>query len=431
MQRLTPPASLWRETGTPVSTRAPLTSDVTADVAIIGAGYTGLSAALRAIEIGLKPVVVEASEIGFGASGRNGGVVSTKYRVSLSDMARHHSVEIAKRMSRLGHDAMDCVERYVEELGIQSAGFAKTGNLRCAHNQHALALLTEEAKTVQDTFGDNSLRILSAEETSAETGSLSFAGGVLNMHAGIIHPLNYARGLARAVIKDGGDIFERSIVEDVKQGPSGVELRTSQGSVRAERLIIATNGYSDLSAATSIVRRAVIPFRSAMVATQPLSQDIFATLVPNGRSYSETRRMMRWFRRIDDRLLFGGRGAFGKTDSTSAFVALEKAMKEIFPQLSHVAITHRWSGLVGMTMDSLPQIGLANERTAFSLGYNGTGIAMASLLGRHALDLVIGKEPDLGLMRRNRPEAIPFYFMREPAVRTVAGWYQFLDRIGR
>ncbi|CAH1663749.1 FAD-binding oxidoreductase [Hyphomicrobiales bacterium] len=431
MQRLAPPASLWRETGTPAAVPKPLTHDVSADVAIIGAGYTGLSAALRAIETGLKPVLVEASEVGFGASGRNGGVVSTKYRVSLSDMAKHHSVETAKRMSRLGHDAMDCVERYVEEFGIESAGFAKTGNLRCAHNAHALEALAEEAKTVRDTFGDNSLKVMGAEETAAETGSLGFTGGVLNTHAGIIHPLNYARGLAEAVVKGGGEIFERSMVEQVKQASSGVELVTSQGSVRAERLIVATNGYSDLSPATSIVRKAVIPFRSAMVATKPLPPETFATLVPKGRSYSETRRMMRWFRRIDERLLFGGRGAFGKTDSSSAFAALEMAMKGLFPQLSDVAITHRWSGLVAMTMDSLPQIGLANERTAFSVGYNGTGIAMASLLGRHALDLVIGEEPDLCLMRRKRPEAIPFYFMREPAVRTVAGWYQFLDGIGR
>ncbi|MGL4813434.1 MAG: NAD(P)/FAD-dependent oxidoreductase [Beijerinckiaceae bacterium] len=431
MQRLTPVPSLWRETATPAAPAKVLSGSVTADVAIIGAGYTGLSAALRAIEAGLKPVIVEAEEVGFGCSGRNGGVVSTKYRVSLSDMATHHGVETARLMSRLGHDAMDCVERYVEDLDIQQAGFAKTGNLRCAHNSHALASLIEEAKTMRETFGDQSLRTLDKAETAAETGSRDFAGGVLNTHAGVIHPLNYARGMAKAVVAGGGEIFERSLVEQVKPAAAGVEIATSQGSVRAERLIIATNGYSDLSPATSLVRKAVIPFRSAMIATQPLPAETFTTLVPQARSYSETRRMMRWFRRIDDRLLFGGRGAFGKTDSASAFSALETAMKGIFPQLAEVSIIHRWSGLVAMTMDSLPQIGLANPRTAFSVGYNGTGIAMASLLGRHALELVMGEKPDLGLMRRDRPEAIPFYFLREPAVRTVAGWYQFLDKIGR
>lgn len=430
MPDLTPPRSLWRETATPALPPRPLTGSATADIAVVGAGYTGLSAALRAIERGLKPVVLEAGEVGFGASGRNGGVVSTKYRASLSDMARRHGVDMARRMNRLGHDAMDCVERYVETFGIE-AGFAKTGNLRCAHNAHALAALTEEAGAVRETFGDASLRILDAAETAHETGSKAFAGGVLNSHAGVIHPLNYVRGLAEAVRRNGGEIHERSAVLSIGRGPSGLDLVTRDGTLRADRLIIATNGYSDLTAATAAIRKATIPFRSAMVATEPLPPALFETLVRNGRSYSETRRMMRWFRRVDDRLLFGGRGAFGRSDSAGAFLALERAMKDIFPQLAGKAVTHRWSGLVAMTMDSLPQIGLVDARTAFSAGYNGTGIAMASLLGRHVLDLVLGEEIDLGLMRRARPEAIPFHVLREPAVRVVAGWYQFLDRIGR
>jgi gamma-glutamylputrescine oxidase len=431
MLNLTHPLSLWRETATPARARQMLAGTIGADIAIVGGGYTGLSAALAAIERGLQPVVIEASDVGFGASGRNGGVVSTKFRVSLSDMARHHGVEVARRMNRLGHDAMDCVERNVESYTITAAGFARTGNLRCAHNQRALAALTDEAKTARETFGDTSLTILDARETAAETGSESFVGGVLNSHAGVIHPLSYARGLAQAVRQRGGRIFERSPVLTITQQPNGIELVNEGGTVKAERLVIASNGYSDLASATGTVRGAVIPFRSAMVVTEPLPQEMFATLVPHGRSYSETRRMMRWFRRIDDRLLFGGRGAFGKTDSQAAFEALETAMKQIFPQLAGKAVTHRWSGLVAMTLDSLPQIGLINPRTAFSLGYNGTGIAMSSLLGRHALDLVMGGNPDLALMRRARPQNIPFYSLREPAVRTVAGWYQFLDRIGR
>jgi len=431
MSELTPASSLWRETAGAAPPRQALTGAAIADVAIIGAGYTGLCAALRAIEKGLKPAVLEAGEIGFGASGRNGGVVSTKYRVSLSDMAKHHGVDVAKQMNHLAHDAMDCVERNVEAHGIQSSGFVKSGNLRCAHNAHALAGLSAEARIALETFGDTSLQILDAGETRHETGSGAFVGAVLNRHAGVIHPLNYARGLAHAVRKAGGDIYESSLAERIDQTPDGVEIVTKQGVLRAKRLIIATNGYSDVSPATSAVRRSVIPFRSAMVATEPLPSATFATLMRNGRSYSETRRMMRWFRRIDDRMLFGGRGAFGKSDSAAAFASLEAALKETFPQLAGAAITHRWSGLVAMTMDSLPQIGLANEKTAFALGYNGAGIAMASFLGRCALDILLGEQIDLGLMRRRRPVPIPFYFLREPAVRTVAGWYQFLDRTGR
>lgn len=428
---LTPPRSRWRETGTAVCEPQLLSGVVTADVAIIGGGYTGLSAALRAIERGLKPAVIEASEVGFGASGRNGGVVSTKYRVSLSDMAKHHGLDAAMHMNRLAHDAMDWVERYVADYAIQGAGFAKTGNLRCAHNAKALDRLCDEVRIATQTFGDKSLKVLDRGETQHETGSDAFVGGVLNTHAGVIHPLNYARGLAAAVRDRGGLVFERAIAERINAKPDGVEVLGKLGSVRAGRLIIATNGYSDLTSATSVVRQSVIPFRSAMVATEPLPAEVLQSLLRNGRSYSETRRMMRWFRRIEDRVLFGGRGAFGKNDSAHAFASLEAAMKGIFPQLAGVAITHRWSGLVAMTMDSLPHIGLANDKTAFAVGYNGTGIAMATLLGRCALDIVFGDQIDLGLMRRAGPKPIPLYFMREPAVRTVAGWYQLLDRLGR
>jgi glycine/D-amino acid oxidase-like deaminating enzyme len=408
-----------------------LSGAVKADIAIIGGGYTGLSAALRANERGLHPIVLEAAEIGWGASGRNGGVVSTKFRVSLSDIARHHGLETARRMHGIGHDAMDCVERNVQELGIADACFSRTGNLRCAHNDLAQTRLVSEAKTARDIFGDTSLTILDADQVREETGSSGFVGGVLSTHAGVIHPLNYARGLAAAVRIGGGEIFENSAVLACRTGSDHIIVTTQQGEITARHLLIATNGYSDITAATAQVRRTVIPFRSAMVATEPLGPNLRATLMARGRSYSETRRMMRWFRPVGDRMLFGGRGAFGREDSAFAFEALERALKEMFPQLTDTAITHRWSGLVAMTMDSLPQVGMLDERTGFALGYNGAGVAMSSLMGGRALDLMLGDKPELGLMERDGPKPIPFYFLREPAVRTVAGWYQLLDRIGR
>jgi glycine/D-amino acid oxidase-like deaminating enzyme len=431
MAELAHPRSLWRETALPAPAPAPLSGTAEADVAIIGGGYTGLNAALRALERGLHPVVLDAAEVGWGASGRNGGVVSTKYRASLSDMATTHGLEMARRMHRIGHDAMDRVERNVEELGIADAGFVQTGNLRCAHNELAQKRLVAEAETARKMFGDTSLSILDTDAIREETGSADFVGGVLSTHAGIIHPLNYARGLAAAVRARGGEIFEQSAVLARKSAGGRIVLTTAQGEVAARQVLIATNGYSDIAAATAPVRGTVIHFRSAMIATEPLGANLRATLMQEGRSYSETRRMMRWFRPAGDRMLFGGRGAFGREDSEAAFQALERALKEMLPQLAGTAITHRWSGLVAMTIDSLPQVGMLDERTGFALGYNGAGVAMSSLMGGRAVDLMLGDRPDLGLMQRNGPKPIPFYFLREPAVRAVAGWYQFLDRIGR
>ena len=425
------PMSLWRETATPSLDRPILNGETHADIAIIGGGYTGLSAAIRATERGLKPVVLEASEVGFGASGRNGGVVSTKFRVSLNDIAKSHGVAVARRMNAIGHEAMDCVETYIDRYDISAANFTKTGNLRCAHNGAAFSALAEEAKTVREMFGDTSLTILDTDAVAAETGSTTFHGGVLNGHAGTIHPLNYARGLARGALAAGAEIYENTPVIRIDDNGSGKRVITGHGSVTAERVLIATNGYSDLTTACEPVRKTVIPFRSAILATEELPQAVFDQIMVNNRSYSETRRMMRWFRRARNRILFGGRGAFGKNDSAAAYAALEGAMHHAFPQLATHRITHRWSGLVAMTMDSLPQIGLLDRRLGFSLGYNGAGIALSTLLGRHAVDLLEGERPDLALMMRNKPQPIPFFGLRAPAVRAVAAWYQVLDRFGR
>jgi glycine/D-amino acid oxidase-like deaminating enzyme len=162
-----------------------------------------------------------------------------------------------------------------------------------------------------------------------------------------------------------------------------------------------------------------------------LSANLAASIMPTGRTYTETKRMMRWFRKVDDRVIFGGRGAFGKSDSPAAFQALRKAMVGLFPQLADTPIEYRWSGLVAMTLDALPHIGRQDERVLYAMGYNGAGVAMASLMGRYLAALTRGEKPDLGLLAAARPKTVPFYPLREPAIRAVAGWYQFLDAIGR
>jgi glycine/D-amino acid oxidase-like deaminating enzyme len=141
--------------------------------------------------------------------------------------------------------------------------------------------------------------------------------------------------------------------------------------------------------------------------------------------------MMRWFRKAEGRMLFGGRGAFGKSDSKAAFEALRRAMIGIFPQLEGKPITHSWSGLVGLTLDSVPHVGRLDDRISYALGYNGSGVATACLMGQYVADLALGAEPDLALLSCDRLKTVPFYAVREPVVRLVAGWYQFLDRIGR
>ena len=424
------PASLWADTAVARTAGAPLSGDHVADVVIIGGGYTGLSAAHRLSGLGMMPVVLEANEVGWGASGRNGGVVSTKFRLSLAAIARSHGLDAARRMSAIGHEAVDAVAGLVDEFDIRRAGLEMNGNLRCAHNPRALEALEKEAGIVRAIGGSQDVRTLSAEEVAEETGSAKFVGGVLAQHAGLIHPLNYARGLADGLRSRGITLFEGTPALKLRREGQQVIVETPGGAVRSRRVLLATNGYSSMTPVTTGVRKAVVPFRSAIIATEPLGQNLRRSVMSGRRSYSETRRMMRWFRPFGDRMLFGGRGAFGKTDSTGAFETLHRAMVELFPQLDGTAISHRWSGLVGMTLDSVPQVGSLDEHVGYALGYNGAGIAMATLMGRYAADMTAGIPCDLALMNTTGLKTIPFYAVREPIVRLVAGWYQFLDAQG-
>lgn len=423
--------SLWRETAVAAPAFGSLAGDQICDVVVIGGGYTGLSTAYYLAKAGLSPVVLEATRIGSGASGRNGGVVSGKFRPAFKDIAARYGLDTARRMHDLGLEAIAHVGQLVEELAIAQADYRPTGSLRCAYDIHTLDGLKSEAAWLREALGDTAVSMLSADEVATETGSHGFTGGMLNTHGGIIHPLNYVRGMAAGLKAAGIAIFETTAATGFRREGQGIVVETPGGRITARQLVIATNSYSDLTPATAGVRTAIIPFRSAMIATEPLAGTAGAGLLKTGRSYTETRRMMRWFRKSGDRLLYGGRGAFGKTDSQSAFTALESAMVRQFPELASVAVTHRWSGLVAMTLDSLPHLGRLDDRVVYCVGYNGTGVALASGMGRHVAALITGTPPDLGLLTQQPLHAIPFYHLREPAVRLVAGWYQFLDAIGR
>ncbi|ATN37366.1 FAD-dependent oxidoreductase (plasmid) [Rhizobium sp. ACO-34A] len=424
-------ASLWQETAANRPVFGPLAGGGRYDVAIVGGGYTGLSTARYLARRGLSPVVIEANRIGWGASGRNGGVVSGKFRLAFSDIAARWGLDTARRMHDLGLEAIDHVGELVEAYGLASADYRPTGSLRCAHNGISLEALKKETEWLRGTLGDRACTILTAEEMAQETGSPDFVGGMLNTHGGVIHPLNFVLGLAGGLQAEGVDIVDTTTVNRIGRDGTGVVLETSHGIVSARQAVITTDAYSDFSQATDGVRKSIIPFRSAMIATEPLTGRPGGELLSAGRSYTETRRMMRWFRKSGDRLLYGGRGAFGKTDSESAFLALHKAMVRQFPILRDTAVTHRWSGLVAMTMDSIPHLGRLDDRIVYAVGYNGTGVALASNMGRHVAALVAGENPDLGLLTSERLKPVPFYPIREPAVRLVAGWYQFLDAIGR
>ena len=424
------PVSLWSSTAEPAPSQSRLETDITAEVAIVGGGYSGLSAAHALHKRGIRSVVLEANSIGWGASGRNGGVVSSKFRMNFPEMAASYDLNTARHMHRIAHDAVHAVEELIAEFDIKSAQFERTGNLRCAHTERSHAAISAEAEWLRRELGDGTLSLLSRAQVVEETGSQAFIGGVLISGSGTIHPLNYVRGIAAGLTSRQVDIYEGSPVEKISRVADGVLIETPTGSVRARQVIIATDAYSNLTPATQYFRRTIIPFRSAIIATEHLPSEIDAKLMVARRSYTETRRMMKWFRKVDNRVIFGGRGAFGKEDASSGFDALQRDMISLFPDLRQLGIDFKWSGMVGMTLGQLPHVGRFDDRTCFCLGYNGAGVAMASLLGQYAAAFSVGETPAVGLLDATRLKTVPFYPLREPGIRMAAAWYQLLDRAG-
>lgn len=427
-----PAASLWRDT---VDTSAAagflaLDRDVDCDVAVVGGGYTGLHAAMTFAEAGLDTVVLEAGPIGTGGSGRNGGVVSAKFRRSFAEMAQSHGLETARKMHGISRDSVDHLTATLDRFGLSDVGFRKVGALKCAHNRRAFDHAVEEAVWLQDKLGETGLHVLDREAVEAETGSRDFVGGVLQDQAGTIQPLSYLSGLATALSNRGISIRTQSPVLSVTEAEGHVLLETPGGRVRARQVLMATNAYSSITSAGKDLSRCVVPFRSAMIATDVLPPSLDAKLLTKARSYTETRRMMRWFRKVDGRLLFGGRGALGAVDSPAAFRRLEQAMTAIFPDLGDIPIARRWSGHVALTFDGLPQAGAISDKIGYAIGFNGAGVAMSGYVGAQQARRMIGQPVDLSLIARGDLTPVPFFAFRAIGVRAVTFGYETLDALG-
>ena len=263
--------SLWEATADPAPRHSALMNDVRADVAIIGAGFAGLSAALQIAKDGRRSVVLEADAVGWGASGRNGGLVSGKFRVPFDAVDARHGREAARRLHHVGKQAVETVAELIGQHGISSAGFKLSGYVVAAHSVAALKAQRTATEWLANALGDTSSRVLDREEIKAETGSSRYVGGVLNPTAGSLHPLNYVRGLARSAAAHGVQIFENSPVTRIERDGADIRIETAHGALRARQLILTTNAYSGRHFATKVLLRRIIPFRSAIVATAPLS----------------------------------------------------------------------------------------------------------------------------------------------------------------
>ena len=425
-----PPKSLWRETAPAMEDISAPQGDISCDVAIVGGGFTGLHAAHAFADAGLSVAVFEAGTAGLGGSGRNGGVVSAKFRRSFTELAKSHGVETARRMHGIANASVDHLIATIDRFDLSDTGFRLVGALKCAHTKAAFDHAREEADWLRDTMGETGLKVFDRETVVDETGCDGFVGGILQERAGTVHPLAYLQGLWAAARARGIEVYANAPVTDISETGAGIRLRIPSGNVSAKKAFIATNAYSSVTDATRRLARSLVPFRSSIVATEKLPPDLNARLLKRERSYTETRRMMRWFRKVDGRIIFGGRGALGHVESPAAFRRLEKAMRTIFPMLADVGVAYRWSGYVGLSMDGLPIAGMLSEKIGYGAGFNGAGVGMSGYVGNQMAQLMTGRPYELALIERASVPAVPFYAFRSIGVRSVTFSYELMDAAG-
>ena len=418
--------SLWAATAAPGPECPSLDDEVAVDVGIVGGGFTGLSTALHLAERGVRVAVVEAKEIGEGASGLNGGQVIPGLKRGRDELAARFGGERAERMVALGDGAGERVYEIVRRYGIE-CGLERNGWFRGAHSPMAMAYLEKTAAEMAGRGVDAVL--VDRADTVRMLGTDQYLGGLHDRRAGAVQPLAYVRGLARAAIGQGALVFARSPVERLARDGAGWRIAGVRGAVLAPRVLLATGAYTDRL--WPGLAQTFVGVQSAQMATAPLSDNLRASVLPCRAVVSDTRKLSNYFR-IDagGRLVMGGRGPLGDTPSPSTLAAIARAAERRFPMLGRIEWKHAWCGRIDMTLDEMPRIHQPEPGLWTVLGYNGRGVALATTMGAVMADRMTGGG-DPALDFPETPFAtVPFHAFRGPGVAGAIAWYKFRDSLG-
>lgn len=370
--------SLWSATCASLEPLPQLRAEARAEVAVIGAGYTGLSAALHVTAAGREVVVLEATQLGEGGSGLNGGQVIAGLKHDPDLLAAHYGERIGSQLVARSAEAPDLVFDLIRRHSIECDA-VRTGWIQLAVSESHLPLLQRRADQWRRRGAE--VAVLSDREAAQLTGSTRYCGGWIDRRGGTVQPLAYLRGLARAAMSGGARMFTQSAAEKLSRSGAEWRVDTPHGSVTARTVIVATDAYTNR--AFDGLRRTMVTVPSIQIATAPLSPVLRASILPGGQSVSDTKRLLCYFR-LDaaGRLVLGTRGSFGDVPVPATTAAHERALREIYPEVAGLPLEYRWGGFVALTRDGLPHLHELAPGLLAGLGYNGRGVAMATAMGR-------------------------------------------------
>ncbi len=427
MPPLPMPPSLYADTARPPPETPPLDGDRHVSVAVVGGGFTGLSAALHLAERGTDVAVLEAHQPGWGASGRNGGQVNPGLKHDPDQVIRDFGSDLGGRMVTLSGNAPNVVFQLIQRHQIECQAL-QSGTLRAAvHARDAAGIRATEAQWAR--LGAP-VTTLARDEIERKTGAMRYECALLDRRGGQVNPLGYARGLAQAAMQAGAAVYGSTVALRVHRSGPYWHVQTPTGTLRAEKLVLATNGYTD--DLWSGLRRSIVPVYSAIIATEPLPEALARRIMPTRSVLYEMGRVTVYYRvDRDNRLLMGGRSVQREVGAPDELRYLIDYAIRLWPALHDVKWTHAWSGQLAITPDHYPHVHEPDEGVVVCLGYNGRGVAMSTAMGPQIAQRVIGGRRAEIDMPVSTIRQIPFHALWRSAIHARMIYGRLRDWIGR
>jgi len=395
------------------------------DVLIIGSGYAGLNCALETVRGGMDTLVIDAQSAGWGCSTRNGGQISGEIKLGYDQLRRRHGADTAFDLIKEARNALDWLKDFIRSEDIDCE-FKQCGRFVAAHNARQFNRLASRAGN-QPRGLEQELILVERKDQASEIDSDYYHGGlVIESHCSL-DPAKYHQGLLAAAIAGGCSVVSNCAAIKIERNGDGFRVITSHGSVNAKKVVIATSAYT--GSVTPWQRRRIIPIGSYMLATEQLDPSRADKLMPNSRVFSDSRKMVVYFRRSPDgsRVLFGGRVSIFETEPLKSAPALRLELLRIFPQLEDVKLSHSWMGLVGFSFDYLPHLG-QQDGLFYTMGYCGSGICLASYLGNRLGLQVLGKPEGRTAFNDIKFQSRPYYFGNPWFLSAAVRYYRLRDR---
>ena len=422
------PASYYAASRRDTGRFSELDSDIKTDVAIVGGGFTGMATALFLAEKGMDVTLLEQNQIGWGASGRNGGQVIGGFGgIESGDVAaaaKAYGKDVADAVLDMGIDSVYRVRDFVHRYKIECD--LKWGYVYAATNTRQIKQLTKDQQAMLDRCYPHHTQIVGRDQMGDFVGSPKFIGGAVDMGAGHVHPLDLVRGEARAAESLGARIIEHAEVTAITPSDQGVKLKVGKATVAADQVVLAGNAY--LGPLERHLWRRICPVGSYIVATEPLSEDLARSVMPKDFAACDLRMVLDYWRlSADRRMLFGGMANYGGGHPARIDTVMRRKMLRVFPALKEAKIEYAWGGNIGISVNRLPQIGKRHDRIYYAQGYSGHGVAPSHAMAKLLAGAVMGDASGLGIMARARHPKFPGGPLRHQVLALAMLWYRILD----